>query len=237
MLYKLKRIFIESDDLRIKLMETYNFKNIDYFPNFRFTHDFDFIAMDDCKSDSEILKIVYVGRLIIDKGLDVIERFISYYVSNRDKFDKSVEIHFFGQFFDEKGKDYLTNVLCEHTCVFFHGELDPHLVCGVLKNFDLLVLPSRYPGEGSPGVINEAYMAGLPVIVSDWMYLSEFVIDGRTGFVFDLNKEIEFYNRIQELVNDTYLLDSMKENALAFSLSFNSRSAWDILYPYFGRPL
>ncbi|MFR3494185.1 MAG: glycosyltransferase [Blautia sp.] len=38
----------------------------------------------------------------------------------------------------------------------------------VLKNYDALLFPTYYEGEGFAGTIIDAFAAGLPVIASDW---------------------------------------------------------------------
>lgn len=54
-----------------------------------------------------------------------------------------------------------------------------------LQQYDVLVLPTKYEGEGYPGVIVEAYAMGLPVISSDWLAIPEIVQPGKTGFLID----------------------------------------------------
>ncbi len=57
--------------------------------------------------------------------------------------------------------------------VRYRGYLEPQCVHGVLLDHDALVLPSYR--EGYPGVVIEAYAAGLPVIVSRLSTLEELV--------------------------------------------------------------
>ena len=54
----------------------------------------------------------------------------------------------------------------------------------VLKEYDALLFPTYYEGEGFAGTIIDAFAAGLPVIASDWKYNSEIIKSGMTGVIF-----------------------------------------------------
>ena len=56
-------------------------------------------------------------------------------------------------------------------------------VLTALSQYDVLVLPTYYRGEGYPGVIVEAYSMGLPVISTNWKSIPEIVIPYKTGLL------------------------------------------------------
>ena len=72
-------------------------------------------------------------------------------VANKD------EIFFFEKVSALKNDNYL-------------GKLEPKEVQKVLSQYDVLLFPTRYPGEGCPGAIIDSYMAGLTVLASNWKY-------------------------------------------------------------------
>ena len=116
--------------------------------------------------------------------------------------------------------------------VFYHGHLEPSEIYSKLENYDVLILPTFFPDEGFPGSILDAYISGIPVVVSNWKDLPSFVDHGKTGFVFDLNNNIEFYNYIIKLYENPTLLANMKQKAFDKSKEYSSESAWKILKPY-----
>ena len=71
---------------------------------------------------------------------------------------------------------------------------------GLLKNFDILVLPSRL--EGVPKVTLEAAASGMPCVIFD-DYQSPSVIDGITGF--QVNTFEQMVERVRLLVDDQQL--------------------------------
>ena len=71
----------------------------------------------------------------------------------------------------------------------------------VLAHYDCMLFPTHYDGEGFPGVILEAYMAGIPVIASRWKFNDEFVFDGRTGYLHTEKSKDDLLLKIQEFVS------------------------------------
>ena len=53
----------------------------------------------------------------------------------------------------------------------------------VLREFDALIVPTHYEGEGCPGILVEALSVGLPIVASDWKYNDEFVENEVNGFL------------------------------------------------------
>jgi glycosyltransferase involved in cell wall biosynthesis len=50
-----------------------------------------------------------------------------------------------------------------------------------------MLFPTTWKGEGFPGVIIDAFIAGLPVIASNWNMNNEIIVDGVNGFIFEPN--------------------------------------------------
>lgn len=65
----------------------------------------------------------------------------------------------------------------------YRGVLDPDEVAPIMAEYDLLLFPTTYPGEGYPGTLVEAAMVGLPMIISRWQHLPEMFDDGEAIFV------------------------------------------------------
>ena len=101
----------------------------------------------------------------------------------------------------------------------------------VLSEYDALVLLTRYEGEGFSGSILDAYISGIPVLVTDWLFLPEFVDEGETGFVV---KDVDqFIEKVKLLANDKVLLKAMKQNAVAKSQEFSAEKAWSKIEGFF----
>lgn len=77
------------------------------------------------------------------------------------------------------------------------GQLDPPQVHRLMRDAELLVLPSLWY-EGLPMVMLEAFACGTPVVASRIGALPEFVEDGRTGFLFTPGDADELAERIRD---------------------------------------
>jgi glycosyltransferase involved in cell wall biosynthesis len=61
--------------------------------------------------------------------------------------------------------------------VRYRGAIGPEAVPTTLASYDALLLPTMWPTEGYPGVVLEAFAAGVPVIATRWNALPELVDD------------------------------------------------------------
>ena len=84
-------------------------------------------------------------------------------------------------------KDVFFNKIKNITMLNYLGVVQPTDVYSTFSNYDLSVLPTKYPGEGFPGTVLDSYISAVPVIVSNWRHLPEFVKHGKTGFIFNLD--------------------------------------------------
>lgn len=86
-------------------------------------------------------------------------------------------------------------------------------VPGQLARSDLLCFPSRTEGEGLPGVLIEAGMAGLATVTTDVPGARDVVEDGVTGLVVPVDDEAGFIAGIERLVVDGPLRSGMGQRA------------------------
>jgi len=67
--------------------------------------------------------------------------------------------------------------------VKYRGILQNNKIISTIMKYDVLLLPTYHYGEGYPGVILEAYSAGVPVIATEWLSIPEIVEDGVSGLL------------------------------------------------------
>lgn len=221
---KLKNIFhiyVETIQLKDSLVNNYGFKNVTWFPNFR----------DDYKLEKNTnyhgkLRLIFLSRITIEKGIDTIFSFLN--LLKESNVYERVIMDFYGPM-DNRHYNWFFHELKKHPNCSYKGLSRPSEIKYILHDYDLMIFPTRYPGEGCPGVIVEAYMASLPVIASDWKYNHEFVIEDKTGYLvkpLDNNAIMEF---VVKLVQDRGLLQKLSVNAKSFSQKFTSENAWKLI--------
>lgn len=225
MLKQIAGIHTETKRMKSELEQQYNFSNVDVFPNFRF-FDFKPIAYHDLNR----LNLVFMARVNKMKGLDMIFSLGDYIQKNGQ--DESINITFYGPIFEED-RLYFETELAKYPFMKYNGELQPGKINKTLQQYDAMLLPTHYFTEGLPGSIVDAYISGIPVIVTNWKHAEEFVSHGKTGFIVPFeNGEKDFINYVMTLYNDRETLHKMKLNAYDRSKEYSAEAAWKILKPY-----
>jgi len=171
-----------------------------------------------------------MARIFKEKGIDVVFR-LADHIQKKYGHEYPIIIDFYGPIQTDE-ESYFKEELEKYSFVSYKSVLEPDQIYGTLEQYDLLVLPSRYSNEGFPGTIMDAYISGIPVIISNWMFLPEYVDNGSSGYVFDLNKEEDFYSLVDSLYNDRTKLLKMKHSAFEKSKEYSSEVAWQILEAY-----
>lgn len=225
MLSKIRGIFTESNQMTNNLKGQYNFQNVLTFPNFRM-HSF----IPSFKKAADTFKVAYMARIFREKGIDAVFR-LADYIQETYGNEHSISIDFYGQIQNDE-EDYFREELEKYDFVTYKCILDPDQIYRTLEQYDVVVLPTRFFTEGFPGTIMDAYISGIPVVVTRWKYAAEFVNHGNSGFLFDLNKEEDFYSYVDRLYKDRIQLLKMKHGAYEKSKEYSAETAWQILKKY-----
>ena len=209
----------EVNELNLK----FNYINVDYLPNFRIHNYMPQIV----ENKTKFFRICFMARVTPLKGIDAIIRLSNWLLLNPVQ-DKEIIIDLYGPI-EEGYKDVFFNKIKNITMLNYLGVVQPTDVYSTFSNYDLSVLPTKYPGEGFPGSVLDSYTSAVPVIVSKWRHLPEFVKHGKTGFIFNLDNEEEFYNYVKYLILNPKIVYNMKLNAFEESKLYSEKTAWEIL--------
>jgi glycosyltransferase involved in cell wall biosynthesis len=113
--------------------------------------------------------------------------------------------------------------------IVWKGEVESPLV---LPRFDVLVVPSAH-GEGSSGVIKEAWAARVPVVCSDLPANLELVRDGKNGLVFANTDPAALARQMERLRRERGLGEALAAAGKADVLAYDAarmRKAYDRAY-------
>lgn len=108
--------------------------------------------------------------------------------------------------------------------VAYRGVLKPDAVISTLTHYDVLLLPSYWKGEGYPGVILEAYCAGIPVIASRWGGIPEIVSDA-SGILIEPQDSRALAEAMEGLTKSSAKMLELRRGAAAMADKFSS-TAW-----------
>ncbi|MFY3743830.1 glycosyltransferase [Anaeromyxobacter sp. Red801] len=119
--------------------------------------------------------LVYCGRLIPIKGLRILASALELLATR----NVQTQLHVIG---DGPDLEFMSTLRSAGVEVVMHGAVPSDRVPSLIRRASVLVLPTPRR-EGWGYVVNEAYAAGIPVVVSDAVGAAEIVVPGVTGFV------------------------------------------------------
>lgn len=164
-------------------------------------------------------KILFVGRLVIEKGLLNLLSAWSMVYKNLPHY----ELHIYG---DGPLNSVTKRLIRESNLserTINHGEVSNYEIREALSSAEFLVLPSLIPEAFGLSVL-EAMNAGLPCLVTNKGALPELVRDGIDGMVVSANNSAEIAEAIRQLATDANIRrrlgNSAKQRAQeSFSIS------------------
>lgn len=222
LLKQITRIYSETQLLRDRLNNEFAFSNVMLFPNFRIT---DFVPEFRPSMPLESLKIVFMSRINRMKGYDTIFHLAEVIANNK----MNIIIDFFGPIFVNDQNDFEKKIN-QYDFVNYKGEIEPDKIYNTLSAYDILLLPTKYFTEGFPGAVLDAYISGIPVIVTKWLHAYEFVDDGVSGYIVPFeNGSSSLVERIVVLYHNRNILYNLKQGAYEKSKQFTEEKVWNIL--------
>jgi len=163
------------------------------------------IVKDDLKvnkiNTKEIgkLKIVTISRVAEIKNLDYTLKVLEEIAKRNTNFEEII-FDIYGPIEDKGYWNYCLKIIenvCDKIKINYKGLIDYNQVVNVLSNYHLFILPSK--GENFGHVIQEAFLAGCPVIISDktpWKNLK--AID--VGYDISLDRQDLFIKAIEDFL-------------------------------------
>lgn len=183
-----------------------NFKPIYYYPNLE-------IALAS-RVKNKCIRFVFLSRIRPAKGCDYILESIQrlneshlqhhFIVDFYGKIDASYESIFFEKIKQLENSSY-------------RGQLDLRSNEGynILATYHALLFPSYWVGEGVAGVFIDAFIAGLPVLASDWAHNTEVIKDGELGLIYPTHDVAALEEIMRKCITGQVNLMEMAKNARA----------------------
>lgn len=212
----------ENQSLCDELRRTFGHTNLGVMPNFRTS-----VAPVPHKTYSPPLKLVFMARMQMMKGLDVLEEIV------RQIDGEQITLTLYGPYENDEVRTYVEQTLLTHKWITYQGILQPDDVVPTLARHDVLLFPTHYFLEGFPGTILDAYRAGLPVVATRWVHAEEFIKEGVSGFIVDFDKPVpDMIRLIRALMAHPEQLSRLTTGAYNESLKYTPDVAWEILSPH-----
>ena len=157
------------------------------------------------RNEPPSLRIGFVGTLAPHKGCDILVRAFR---ELPPELDATLTVHGdlerYASYTDE-----LRRVAGDDAGISFAGPFPREKIGYVLSEIDVLVVPSRWY-ENAPGVIYEAFAAGVPVVATDLGGLSEIVRNEENGLLFGLEDHRDLARQLRRLGEEPGLLERLR---------------------------
>ena len=170
---------------------------------------------DETSGGRKPVRFYFAGHVCAEKGVDTLLELA------RDYRGPAIEIHLFGELLGDISRDRIERSGSDDCTVFYHGSIPNDELASRLSEFDALLFPTRFVGEGYPGVILEAFCHGIPVIASDWYAIPE-LVDGDCGALLPHDDMTRWRQCVRELADNPERLQALSRGALARSHRFDS---------------
>lgn len=211
----IKTHFVETVGMK-EILKKVDVCNVEIFPNCRT----EFGALRPKHNRSHKLKCVFFSQISADKGVDEI---ISAYSRLTSVETEKISIDFYGHISGEIKLNF-DKFVGSFSNVKYNGVFDSTKsnVYEKLNEFDVILLPTKWIGEGVPGILVEAKMSGIVPIVSDFNYNAEIVRNDIEGIVISGNISEQLTLSLRRLLNDIDCLNRLKTN------SYESRKRYSL---------
>ena len=184
----------------------------------------DTLAIQKCSAEERGSDyIVSLRRLDPSKGVDVLIRAFAQIADNFP----NLQLVIAGAGTERKTLEDLVMQLSVNRRTIFLGSVPLARGISLLKGAALTAVPSRSEGGGLVNV--EAQAAGCPVVASRVDGIPEYVIDGRSGLLFEPGNAEDLAAKLKLLLTDKNLRDALIVEGLRHAEAFS----WDALAPQY----
>jgi len=190
--------------------------------NFR-KFDIDFI--DRCKKVRKAVnrgndfRFVYFSRVVPEKGVELAIEGVKRVRELVD--DVNITLDIYGPIPAYYRNRFLKLIEKEDYITYRGVIVADKEVYNVLCKYDVMLLPSKIKYEGIPGAIIDSYVAGVPVIVTNFPNVYDVVIHGKTGLIVNMEDIECLVNAMVKLIRDREKLEAMRENCYRVAIKFH----------------
>jgi len=170
--------------------------NLRFFPNTRQ------LPSGARRDRSEVRKLLFLSKIKPDKGLHEC-------LQASQALPEDCELSIYGP----AAKGYDLSEVRGYPRARYRGVAEPSEVPAILAEHDLLLLPTYHANEGLPGVILEAFQAGMPVVSTRVGGIPELVEHEVTGLLVEPRSAPQLEEAVKRLLADPGLYRRLCEGA------------------------
>lgn len=158
------------------------------------------------------VKFCTFSRVIKEKGItDAVETICKI---NEEYGETVAKLDIYGPVYEDYKEEFESLKKCFGDSIRYCGIIDFNSSVDTLKNYDALLFPTFFIGEGFPGTVIDCYHSALPVIATDWNANKEIIKDGITGILYPNDKFKDLSEAVKWAIENSREMIQMKWNVL-----------------------
>ena len=211
-----KHTLVESP-LMLRQLEKCGVKGVVQVPNFKLID-----YLPQVHAPNGTLRFVFLSRIMAEKGCNEIMQGAK--LLNEWGLQDKYIIDFYGKVADDYKATFSEGIVGLPN-VKYQGFLDMRQKEGYdrLATYDMLLFPTCWRGEGFAGIFIDAFVSGLPMIITDWAHNSQFVKEGETGLFIPVHNAKALAHKMKECIEGKYDIGKMKELCQAEAKKYDVR--------------
>jgi glycosyltransferase involved in cell wall biosynthesis len=213
------KIYVEGISM-VKKLNLNGLINVEHLPNFKKFNTKLLENKPNAKNLNDKFHFVFLSRITEEKGVKLIIDAIKNL--NDQQYHDQYDCTFYGNISDTF-KSIFEREIRVIPNAKYGGIIDLSSDIGfkALANHDIMLFPTIWHGEGFPGVLIDAFIAGLPIIASDWNLNSEIIENNKTGFLIPPKNLISLIEIMKFSINNQPTIYNMKINCLNNANNFH----------------
>lgn len=204
----------------VKELNELGVKNAIYVPN---SKPISFRPIIEDHKDNEPYRFVFLSRVHPQKGIKEILEASS--ILDAEGYERKYQVDFYGS----KDPDYANEfdeIINGKENLQYKGYIDLTNNDGyaLLATYDMMLFPTYWGGEGFPGVVLDANIAGLPIIATDWNLNTEVIVEGKTGFIIPTHDAQALARAMKRALDGDVDLLQMRKDCLHYVQQYDFRN-------------
>lgn len=196
---------VESKEMERSLKDL-GVDNVLYMPNFK-----PISYLPDVPQLSDKIKFIFLSRIIPEKGVEYI--FHAIRQLNEQGLTEKFCVDFYGNIDEAYERAFKSSIEALPNAEY-RGflNLSEKRSYNHLSTYSAMLFPTYWKSEGFAGIFIDAFIAGLPVIASDWAHNALIIDDKHTGIIIPPHNTEALANAMKDFILGKVDIEKMKRN-------------------------